>query len=86
MLVIHQSLFYIIKQFPEHKKTIKRLYGESENFQEACEDHQKCADALRYWNQSDSGEALARTQEYKELMRDLELEIERILNNKESVE
>ena len=81
MLVIHQSLFYIIKQFPEHKKTIKRLYGESENFQEACEDFQRCTDALKYWDQSDSEEAPIRKKEYAELVYDLELEITQILNS-----
>lgn len=80
MTVIHSSLFLIIKRFPECKESIRRLYRESENFQEACEDYQKCADALRYWNKSDSEEAPARRDEYTDFLRDLELEIARILN------
>ena len=80
MAAIHLSLLLIIKRFPEHKETIRRLYRESENFQEACEDYQKCADALRHWDQSDSEEAPTRRKEYTELVCDLELEIARILN------
>ena len=64
MPVIHSDLFFIIKRFPTHKETVRRLYSESENFQEMCEDYQKCAKALRHWARSYSGEARERRNEY----------------------
>jgi len=79
-------MFFIIKQFPEHKKIIIRLYGESENFQEACEDYRRCADALRYWSQSDSEEACERRDEYAALLQDLKAEILQILKEAECQE
>jgi hypothetical protein len=75
MPVITSSLFLIIKRFPEHKEAIRRLYRESENFKEACEDYQKCADALRHWEQSDSEDACERRNEYAAFLQDLEAEI-----------
>jgi len=79
MPVIHPSLFLIIKRFPEHKEIIQRLYWKNENFREACEDHQKCADAMKYWDQSESEEAPARREELVALLRELEEEIEQDL-------
>jgi hypothetical protein len=75
MPVIHSNLFFIIKRFQEHKETVRRLYGENENFQEMCDDYQKCAKALRHWAQSDSEEACERRNEYAGYLQDLETEI-----------
>jgi hypothetical protein len=75
MRVIHSNLLFIAKRFPEHKEIIKRLYSESENFQEMCSDYQKCDRALRHWSQSHSEEAPERRTEYAALLKDLEAEI-----------
>jgi 5'-deoxynucleotidase YfbR-like HD superfamily hydrolase len=80
MTAIETTPFIVIKRFPDHKKTLKRLFRESEIFQSICEDYVKCADALNYWNQSDSEEAAARREEYDNLLQNLELEILQILN------
>jgi hypothetical protein len=75
MRVIHSNLFFIVKRFPEHKEIIKRLYSESENFQEMCNDYQECDRALRHWSQSHSEDSPERRNEYAALMQDLEAEI-----------
>lgn len=75
MPVIQTSLFIVLKRFPDRKDTIKRLFRESESFQIMCEDHRRCAEALRHWNESASDEAPARREEYAALLRDLEAEI-----------
>ena len=77
MAVIQTNL---IKRFPNRKKTIKRLFKESESFQAICEDYRKCSEALHHWNESAADEAPARRDEYTALLLDLETEILQILN------
>ncbi len=83
MTVVPPSLFIVMKQFPDNKVAIKRLFAESENFRSVCEDYQICSEALRHWNQSVSEEATARREEYAAILRDLEGEIqENLLGSK----
>ena len=79
MPVIHPSLFMVMKRFPDRKESIKRLFKESENFRNACEDYQVCSEALGHWNQSVSEEAAAPREEYAALLRELEEEILKML-------
>ena len=80
MSVIQTSLFTVLKQFPDRKDNIKRLFRESEIFQNVCEDYRRCAAALRHWNESTSDEAPVRREEYAGLLQDLEAEILQNLN------
>ena len=75
MSVIQPSVFTVLKQFPDRKDTVKKLFKESETFQNVCEDYRRCAEALRHWNHSASEEAPVRREEYAALLRDLEAEI-----------
>lgn len=75
MPVIQTSIFTVLKQFPDRKDTVIRLFNESETFQSVCEDYRRCAEALRRWNDSASEEAPVRREEYAALLRDLEAEI-----------
>lgn len=77
---IPASLLSVLGRFPNRKETAKRLLKESETFQALCEDHRKCAEALRHWCRSDLEEADARTDEYTALLVDLEMEIMQSLN------
>jgi hypothetical protein len=83
MTVIHANLFSVSEKFPDRKKTIIRLFRQSEPFQTVCEDYQSCAAALRHWEKSDSEEALSRREEYAALLRDLEGEILQFLDESE---
>ena len=83
MTVIPRCLFMVLKRFPERKEGIQRLFRGNNNFQSLCEDYQNCAEAVRYWNQSDSKEASTRREEYGGLLRDLEAEIVEYLNESE---
>jgi len=80
MTVIQTGLFSVMERFPDRKDAVKRLFRESEAFQTVCEDYRKCAEALRYWNESASEEAPARREEYAALLKDLEAEILQGLN------
>jgi hypothetical protein len=83
MTVIRPSLFIVMKQFPDHKEVIKRLFMESENFRNICEDYRLCDEALRNWDHSTSEERTARREEYAAILRELEKEIlENLLNSK----
>ena len=75
MSVIQTSVFTVVKQFPDRGDTVKRLFKESETFQNVCEDYRRCAEALQHWRQSTSEEAPARREEYAQLLRDLKAEI-----------
>ena len=75
MAIIKMNILAINERFPDHKKTIKRLYREDETFQSICEDYQSCYEALKRWSQSVLAEASARKIEYADLLRDLEQEI-----------
>ena len=83
MQVIHANLLFIIKRFQKHKEIIRRLYSESENFQEMCNDYQKCDRALMHWRQSHSEDAPERRNEYAALMQELEAEILQTLKEAE---
>jgi len=80
MGVIHPSIFFVIKRFPEHKDVLKELYLISASFQSMCEDYQACIEALSHWNNMDSENAMARRNEYGELIQSLESEIMGCLN------
>ena len=80
MTVIQPSLFIIFERFPEQKETIKALFKKNESFKTLCEDYHRCAEALRYWNQSLDEDALLRMREYEALLQDLEEEISQNVN------
>ena len=51
------------------------MYRTSESFQVLCSNYQKCAEALKYWTESEHIEASNRQREYSDLLKELELEI-----------
>ena len=65
----------LIEAFPEHSEAIERACAESSCFRSICEDFRECSEALIHWNKIISSEAGTRTEEYRELLRELEQEI-----------
>jgi hypothetical protein len=82
MTVIPPGLFIVLRRFPERKDCVKRLFEENDNFRSVCEDYRNCAEAVQYWNQSESEEASVRREEYAAILRDLEGEILEFLGSK----
>lgn len=80
MPVIHPSLFFIMKRFPDHKNALRQLYRTSKTFQGICHNYKKCAEALGYWSESKDPNAPDRVLEYSELLQELEREIIDSLN------
>jgi len=76
MSVIQPGLFLIMRRFPTHKNTLRRLYMSNSTFQAVCRDYQACEMALAYWRQSPEDRAMERYCEYQELLQSLESEIE----------
>ena len=81
MAVIRPGLFAVIERFPRRKDDVRELFKKNDSFQTLCEDYWKCAEALQYWKQSTSEEAITRRKEYTKLLRDLESEILQNLTN-----
>ncbi len=79
-MVLKPAIFAVIKVFPDHEKSIKRLYKESELFQDLCESYQKCVEALKHWNASNLDEAPARREEYGTLLKEIEADILQEIN------
>jgi hypothetical protein len=80
MTVIQPSLFILFDRFPERKETIKALFKTNESFRTLCEEYCRCADTLKYWNQSLDEDAPARIWEYEALLGELEEEILQNMN------
>ena len=70
-----EALQSVLSRFLDQRDKLQRLFEQSECFQSLCDDHMRCANALRYWQQSVVDEAPARREEYAKLLKDLEAEI-----------
>jgi hypothetical protein len=81
MQVITPGLFSVIRRFPEHKHTVRRLFQSNEIFRTLCDDYGRCAEALEYWNQFSSEETAGYRQDYTELVREIESEIDKLIEN-----
>ena len=75
MRVIHPGLFLVMKHFPNRKSDLRQMYRSSESFRALCQNYQKCAKAMNYWEKSKKEEAPDRLREYTALLQELELEI-----------
>jgi hypothetical protein len=80
MGIIQQGIFSLYERFPDQKEAIRDLYEKRETFKTLCQDHQKCCEAIRFWEHKEGEVALERRQEYEALMRDLEAEISDFLS------
>ena len=72
MKIIRPGLFSVLKRFPKHKESAKRLFKESEEFQTTCEDFESCIKALDHWNRSKEEIAAERRAEYSAIIKELE--------------
>ena len=78
--VIKGGVFHVLEKFPDRAEDIKRLFRESQQFQNICEDCRQCAEALQHWNQSHRKEAVTRRREYEQLFQEVMDEICLYLN------
>ena len=75
MAEIYPDIFWVIKRFPGKKDVIVTSYHTSQIFRNMCMDYQQCRDAVRYWSISKNSQALARRDEYEQLLQSLVYEI-----------
>jgi hypothetical protein len=75
MPILPMSLSVVIKHFPEHRKTLERLFQQHETFRLLCEDFSDSVRARDYWCGSEAENAESRCQEYAEMIEDLTAEI-----------
>lgn len=65
----------LMEAFPAHSAAIQREFSQSEYFRSICKDFHACSQAITYWDKIASGEAAVRSEEYRELLRELEREV-----------
>lgn len=82
MSIIHPGLFLIMSRFPSDKDALRRMYRNSQSFQNLCDDYRKCLKAISYWTASVDDLAAERSREYVELCQDLEWEIRELIERK----
>ena len=72
----------IPEKFSEVRHIIEKLYKGDDTFRSIYEDYQTYLDALQFWEQSSSDDAVARRSEYKQLVCELEEELMQALNKR----
>ncbi len=65
----------VMMRFPEYRKSIEKLYFQSESFKSLCEDYQECLSAIERWSRSVEERVKPYRKELLELKNDLEEEI-----------
>lgn len=71
---------FLVKRFPQHELTIRRLYARSADFKAICGDYEETLDALRHWEASRDA-ADAKVLEYRSFLAELEAEILQLLES-----
>ena len=74
----------ISEKFSKIRHIIERMYKNYDTFRSIYEDYETYLDALQFWEQSSSDDAVALRSEYKQLVCELEEELTQILNKSES--
>lgn len=77
--MIQPGLFALYERFPQQINAIRGLYLRSESFQTLCADYEQCAAAMDYWEGSPNGEAGQLSEEYRNLLAELEEEVRQML-------
>ena len=73
----------IPEQFSKVRHIIEKLYKDDDTFRSIYEDYETYLDALQFWEQSSSDDAVARRSEYTQLVGELEEELMQALNKSE---
>jgi hypothetical protein len=77
---MEQRVLAAIAPFPDRGHAVKELAGRDEEFLSLCDDLAEAEAAFRRWEHSTSMVREARCAEYRDLVRDLALEVEAALN------
>lgn len=65
----------LTEALPAHTEDIEREYFRSGYFRSICADFYECSRALGYWSEKTSKEGIARSEEYRVLLQELEREV-----------
>ena len=77
---MNDKMYHIRKRFPDKSKTLALLISEDSEFRTMCEDYDDCVQACGYWGLSKEPEAENRVNEYRTIIKALEMEIVAVLN------
>lgn len=70
------DLATVIKQFPMHELTIRRLYAQLPEFRSLCEDHSTAKCALERWRAD-----ATKVRDFQLLINEIEMEIDEFIQN-----
>ena len=73
------KLVAIINRFPEHELAIHRLCSQDSGFRGICEDYEAAAAAFRNWQKA-GPDYVARANEYRDMLGEIEAEIRKELS------
>jgi hypothetical protein len=79
---MHHAVQAVIARFPDRGHAIEELAGTDEGFRTLCEDLAEADVALTRWEHSSSPAKEARCAEYRDLVRDLAVEVEAELDRR----
>jgi hypothetical protein len=65
------ALAALVRRFPDHARSIRRLEGADATFRAICDDYGEALRALAHWQTADQS-ALQRVEEYRQLVKELE--------------
>lgn len=74
------ALGCVIDRFPRRESLIQPLYQTDQTFRTLCEDYCDCLKSLARWTGRTSEDAPAYQKDYRELLSELEIEIENYVN------
>ncbi len=72
----------IPEKFSKYRFVIETFYKDDDTFRSIYKDYQTYLDASHFWEQSSSDDAVARRNEYKQLVCELEEELKQALNKR----
>ncbi len=75
----------IVSRFPRHELTIHRLLARDPGFRSVCDDYDEALQALSHWAEFETAGS-PRIAGYRELVTDLETEIERLITTEEHLD
>jgi hypothetical protein len=77
---MHRAILVAIARFPDRGHAIEQLARRNEDFLSLCDDLAEAESALARWERSSSPVSDTRCNEYRDLVRDLAIEIEAALD------
>ena len=71
---------HVIHRYPQKARVVRSLLLKDQRFRGICEEYEAARKAVETWSRSRDGSAKLRAAEFEKISRELEVEIERVLD------